>query len=51
MKVRKSSWDSVSLAMIHLIYDVFWSHSLWDSLGLQELDTQRMIFAEEVNFA
>ena len=51
MKVRKSSGDSVFLAMIHLNYDVFGSHSLWDSLGLQELDTQQMIFAEEVNFA
>ena len=51
MKVRKSSVDSVFLAMIYVNYDVFGLHSLWDSLGLQELDTQRMIFAEKVNFA
>ena len=51
MKVRKSSVDSVFLAVIYLNYDVFGSHSLWDSLGLQELNTLQMFFAKNVNFA
>ena len=39
MKVRKSSVDSVFLAVIYLNFDVFLSHSLWDSFGLPELNS------------